>query len=321
MFNAARLRLTLWYLAILAVVVGLLSLTLYRILVSLQHTELRSVGPAARSGVARLFARDEGILAVQIGALDAGVLILAALGAYVLAGRTLAPIAQSMERQQRFAAAASHELRTPLTVLQGRLEVALLQRRTPEEYEQIVGQAVGEAQRLGVLVGDLLALARAQRDAEALSVELVDVRELVQEVVAGLRPLAEGKGQMLDVQLDRSLLVQGDAIKLRQAVSNVLDNAVAYTPAGGRVQISGHREHRQVRLRVRDNGPGVAPEHLPQLFEPFYRVDGARGGDGSHSGLGLALAAWIVRAHGGHLEVESHPGAGSVFTLSLPAIA
>lgn len=320
MFNAARLHLTLWYLAILAVIVGLLSLALYRILVSLQRAELQSVGPTVRRGIAQLFARDEGTLAVQIIALDAGVLIVAALGAYVLAGRTLEPIAQAMERQQRFAAAASHELRTPLTVLQGSMEVALLNRRTPEEYEQILRQAAAEANRLGLLVADLLALARAQRDAEVLSLELLDVRDVVQEVVEGLRPLAEGKGQTLEVQLDRSLLVRGDALKLRQAVSNLLDNAVTYTPPGGTVQVSARREHHQVQIRVRDSGPGIAAEHLPRLFEPFYRVDSARSGNSVHTGLGLALAAWIVRAHRGHLGVESHVGAGTVFTLSLPAI-
>jgi signal transduction histidine kinase len=318
-FSSARLRLTLWYLAILATIVGLLSLTLYRILVSLQQAELTSVGPTVRRGIAQIFARDEGTLALQIIALDAGVLILAALGAYALAGRTLDPIQQAMERQERFATAASHELRTPLTVLQGSMEVALLNRRTPEEYEQILEQAAAEAQRLGVLVADLLALARAQRDAEALSLELLDLREITREAVAGIRPLAERKRQTLETQLDGSLLVQGDAVKLRQLVSNLLDNAVTYTPPEGRVQVSGRRDRGQVRLEVRDSGPGIAPEHLPRIFEPFYRVDSARSGDAAHSGLGLALAAWIARAHQGHLSVESHPGAGTTFTLTLPA--
>jgi signal transduction histidine kinase len=318
-FTVARLRLTLWYLAILAAIVGLLSLTLYHILVSLRQAELRAVGPTARHGMAVLFARDEHGLALQILALDGGVLILAALGAYVLAGRTLEPIAQTMERQQRFAAAASHELRTPLTVLQGSMEVALLKRRTPEEYEQVLQQAATEAQRMGAMVGDLLVLARAQRDAEALSRELVDLRDLLGEVVTSLRPLAEGKRQTLEMRLDRSLLVEGDAMKLRQAMSNLLENAVTYTPADGMIWITGSGERGHVQVQIRDTGPGIAPEHLPRLFEPFYRVDRARAGDSGHSGLGLALAAWIVRAHGGHLGVESHLGTGSVFTITLPA--
>lgn len=319
MFSAARLRLTLWYLAILIAIVGLLSLALYHILVSLQQAELRAIGPTVRHGVASLFARDEGTLAVEILAIDGGVLILAVLGAYVLAGRTLDPIAQAMERQQRFAAAASHELRTPLTVLQGSLEVALLNRRTPEEYERVLRQAAAEAQRMGVLVADLLTLARAQRDVDALSLTLTDLRDVVAEAAEGVRPLAEDKGQTLAVRVERPLLVQGDARKLRQLVTNLLDNAITYTPAGGTVQVSGGSERGHVLVRVRDDGPGIAPEQLPRLFEPFYRVDATRGGDSTHSGLGLALAAWIARAHRGHLDVESHLGEGTVFTLSLPA--
>jgi signal transduction histidine kinase len=318
-FSSARLRLTLWYLAILATIVALLSLVLYRILVSLQQAELTSIVPTVRRGIAQIFARDEGTLAVQIIALDAGVLILAALGAYALAGRTLEPLQQAMERQERFAAAASHELRTPLTVLQGSMEVALLNRRTPEEYERILQQAAAEAQRLGVLVADLLTLARAQRDVEALSPELLDLRDVAREAVAGIRPLAEQKRQTLEAQFDGSLLVQGDAIKLRQLLNNLLDNAVTYTPPEGRVQVSGRRDRGQVRLQVRDSGPGIAPEHLPRLFEPFYRVDSTGGGNEDHSGLGLALAAWIARAHRGHLSVESHLGAGTTFTLTLSA--
>jgi signal transduction histidine kinase len=317
MFSAARLRLTLWYLAILTAIVGLLSLVLYHILVSLQQAELRSLGPPVRHGVANLFARDQGILALQIVALDAGVLILAALGAYVLAGRTLEPIEAAMERQQRFAAAASHELRTPLTVLEGSMEVALLNRRTPEEYERILRQAATEAQRMGVLVADLLTLARTQRDAEALMLDLVDLRDIIREAVNGLQPLAEVKGQTLEVRLDRTLLVLGDALKLRQAVSNLLDNAVSYTPPGGMVWVSGSRERGRVLVQIRDTGPGIAPEHLPHLFEPFYRVDRGRGGSGGHAGLGLALAAWIVRAHGGKVTVESCLGQGSIFTINL----
>ncbi len=320
MFSVARFRLTLWYLAILAAIVGLLSLVIYRVLRSLQESELHAIGAAQRTGVAALFARDERLLAIQLLALDAGVLILAALGAYVLAGRTLEPIEQAMDRQQRFASAASHELRTPLTVLRGNMEVALLNRRTPEEYEEILRGAADEATRMGVLVADLLAWARAQHDAEALTLELLDLGSVAREAVAGIRPLAEGKKQTLEVRLERSLLVQGDPLKLRQALSNLIDNAVAYTPAGGKVWITGRHERRHVVMEVGDSGPGIAAEHVPRLFEPFYRVDTARSGDSAHTGLGLALAAWIVRAHHGKLSVQSHVGVGTVFSLSLPAV-
>ncbi len=323
MFDRARLRLTLWYLAILAVIVFLLSFALYDLLATIiQQAEADTLSPALRRGVARFFARiasTQRALALEIAAIDLGVLILATLGAYVLAGRTLRPIQESMDRQQRFAAAASHELRTPLTVLQGTMEVALLRERTPAEYQQILGDAVTEAGRMGALIGDLLAVARAESDAIALvALEPLDLREAARAAIEGVRPLAARKGQTLDVDLASPLPVRGDAVKLRQTLANLLDNAVAYTPEGGSIRLSGYRERDQAAVAVRDTGPGIEPRHLPRLFEPFYRVDTARGGGEDHAGLGLALAAWIARAHGGHLAVDSHVGAGSVFTLTLP---
>lgn len=321
MFDRTRLRLTLWYLLVLAVIVLLLSGALYDILLHLQQTEATAIGPVVRHGVAQLFARSERTLALQIGAIDLGVLILAALGAYVLAGRTLHPIQDAMERQERFAIAASHELRTPVTVLQGTLEVALLRERTPAEYQEIIGGAAVEAGRMGALIGDLLALARVQSDQETLSRESLDLCDVVREAAENLRPLAERKGQTLEVALGGPLPACGDRLKLRQALTNLLDNAISYTPGGGAIRLTARHARGHAVIEVRDTGPGIAPPHLPHLFEPFYRADTARGGDSSHTGLGLALAAWIVRAHGGHLAVESHVGVGTVFTLSLPLTA
>jgi signal transduction histidine kinase len=170
---------------------------------------------------------------VQIGALDLGLLLLAALGAYVLAGRTLRPIREAMERQERFAMAASHELRTPLTVLQGTLEVALLRERTPAEYQEILATAA-EAGRMGVVIGNLLALARAQSDRETLTLAPMDLREVVHEAAEGVRPLAERKGQTLEVALDGMLPAEGDRVKLRQALASVGQRRDLHPGAGAR---------------------------------------------------------------------------------------
>src|SRR2546423_5601937 len=199
MFSAARLRLTLWYLAVLVTIVVLLSLALYEVLLRLQQAEVLTLGRVMRHGVVQLFARDERALAWQIGAIDLGTLILAALGAYVLAGRTLRPIQEAMERQERFAVAASHELRTPLTVLQGTLEVALLRDRTPVEYMEILSKGATEAARMGTLVGDLLTLARIQSDREILAREPLDLHAVAREAAEGVKPLAARKGQTLEV--------------------------------------------------------------------------------------------------------------------------
>src|ERR671929_528579 len=293
MFSAARLHLTLWYLAVVAAIMVLLSLALYDVL-SHEQAEAQVLGRVAYHGAARLFADDGRVLALQLGAIDLGVLALAALGGYVLAGRSLRPIQEVMARQERFAAAASHELRTPLTVLQGTMEVALLRERTPAEYQEILRTAAMEAERMGLLIGDLLALARAQSDRETLVLEPLDLHEVTHEAAEGVRPLAERKGQTLEVALDGALPAEGDRLKLRQALTNLLDNAVTYTPEGGTIRLMARpRLHRAV-IAVRDTGPGIAAQHLPHLCEPFYRVDAARGSGSKHSGLGLALAAWLI---------------------------
>jgi signal transduction histidine kinase len=240
------------------------------------------------------------------------------VGGYVLAGRSLRPIQEVMARQERFAVAASHELRTPLTVLQGTLEVALLRERTPVEYQEILRTAAAEAGHMGTLIGNLLALARPQSDRAVLALEPLDMREVAREAADGMRPLAERKGQTLEVALDGVLRTEGDRLKLRQALTNLLDNAVTYTPEGGTIRLTAWRKRGRAVITVRDTGPGIAAQYLPHLFEPFYRADAARGGSTGHAGLGLALADWIVRAHSGHLSVESRVGMGTVFTLSLP---
>src|SRR5918911_3852429 len=318
MFSAARLRLTLWYLAVLGTIVLLLSVALYDVLLRLQQAEALALGRIMRHGVVQLFARDERALAWQIAAIDLGMLILAALGAYVLAGRTLRPIREVMERQERFAVAASHELRTPLTVLQGTLEVALLRDRTPAEYKEILSKAATEAVRMGTLVGDLLALARIQSDRELLARAPLDLRVVAREAAEGVEPLAARKGQTLEVELDGPLPTCGDPLKLRQALTNLLDNAITYTPEGGAIRLSARAARGRAVIAVRDTGSGIEAQHLPHLFEPFYRVDSARGGGSGHAGLGLALASWIAQPHGGHLDGGSRVGLGALFAAPLP---
>jgi signal transduction histidine kinase len=317
MFTAARLRLTAWYLLILAIIVALLSLVLYRLLLLTQEAELHAVGSPARHPLVHAFARDEVILAYQIVAVDVGVLLLAAVGAYLLAGRTLRPIEGAMERQRRFAAAASHELRTPLTALQGNLEVALLNPRRSEEYEQILREAVEDTERLGQLVRDLTLLARPEAEGSALRLEPMDLGDAASAAAEDVKLLVTGKGQQLQLNLEEPLPVEGDLLKLRQVFVNLLENAIRYTPERGRICLTGRREHGQAIVEVRDSGTGIAADDLPHLFEPFFQADRARS-NADHVGLGLSLASWIVHSHGGEIEASSQVGVGTVFTVSLP---
>lgn len=316
MFGEARLRLTAWYLAILTAIVAVLSFALYRLLLLTQEAELHSVRQVAHHPLLRAFTRDAVILAYQIVAVDLGVLLLAAAGAYLLAGRTLRPIEAAMERQRRFAAAASHELRTPLTALQGNLEVALLNRRTVDEYKQLLRDAVSDTERMGKLVKDLTLLARPEID-QTLRLEPIDLRDAASAAVKDVELLALDKGQSLDLSLGGPLPVQGDVARLRQVFVNLLENAIRYTPESGQIRVVGQRDHGQAVVEVRDTGPGIAAEDLANLFEPFYQADKARS-NADHVGLGLSLASWILGAHSGKLQAASGPGGGAIFTVCLP---
>lgn len=318
MFTSARLRLTVWYLLILALIVGGLSAILYRLMLYTQDAELRAAG-ASQHSLVHAFARDELILAYQITAADLGVLLLAVVGAYLLAGRTLRPIEQTVERQRRFAGAASHELRTPLTALQGNLEVALLRERTPDEYQEVIREAVQETERMGHLIKDLVILARPERDSMVLNRASLDLREVATSAAEDVEPLARAKNQTLETDLISPLPSCGDAMKLRQVFVNLLENAVTYTPEGGAICLTGRGERGHALFEVRDTGQGISPEDLPHLFEPFYQADSARS-NVDHVGLGLSLASWIVRTHGGQIAVQSQMGVGTVFTVSLPLV-
>src|SRR5947209_3749682 len=218
MFHAARLRLTAWYLLILAVIVAVLSFALYRLLLLAQQAELQAAGSTAHHSLVQAFAHDAVLLASWIVAVDVGVLLLAAVGAYVLAGRTLRPIQEAMDRQRRFAAAASHELRTPLTALQGNLEVGLLSRRVPEEYEQLLRDAVADTERMGRLVRDLTLLARPEVDTRVLGSESIDLRDVASASAKDVELLAGEKRQRLEVGLNGPLPVQGDPPRLREVL-------------------------------------------------------------------------------------------------------
>jgi heavy metal sensor kinase len=226
---------------------------------------------------------------------------------------------QTFVRQRRFVADASHELRTPVAVIRSKTDLALLQVFPPEDYVGIFRAIHAEAERLGRLIRDLLALARADEGQVRLEREVVQLDLLVEAVTATVEPLAAEQGVTLEVKMTEPVSVLGDEARLMQMVMNLLENAIRYTNLGGHVLVTVHAKHAQACLVVRDTGIGIAPEHQPYLFDRFYQVDAARiGADGGNSGLGLAIVDWIVKAHGGSIQVESQIGQGSIFTVLLP---
>ena len=261
------------------------------------------------------------LLLIVVGAGAVGLIFSAGAGFWI-AGRTLRPIATALQRQRDFAADASHELRTPLALVRGNAE--LLQRH-PEErigaYDDVVQDIVDESDRLSRLVSDLLTLARADSGHIQIARSPVDLSALAAELLQKMEPLAHAKGLELRGDIAPAVGVTGDADRLRQLGLILLDNAVRYTRTGVVTLRVGRDGHHAALLAVQDTGPGIAGEHLPRLFDRFYRTDAARSAESGGTGLGLAIAKWIAEAHGGRIGVSSTVGRGSTFTVFLPLVA
>lgn len=256
-----------------------------------------------------------GALAVLVAGLAAGWYARWALGPVRDA---LAAQRAALRRQRQFAADASHELRTPITVIASAVEYL---RRHPERRVGEVAEAIddvgAETARLGRLVDDLLLLARSDSGAVSLERLPVDLGTIVEEAVASMTTLAEERGVTVELRTSGPSLVEGDAGRLRQLVGNLLDNALRHAPPRGRVWLTLGGDASRVELSVEDDGPGIRPEHLPRVFDRFWRAPGA---PGEGSGLGLAIAAWIVERHGGRIAATNRPEGGARFTVWLPRL-
>jgi heavy metal sensor kinase len=226
-------------------------------------------------------------------------------------------IEHGVVEQRRFVADASHELRTPLAVMRAELEVALRTHGLDGDRE-VLDSTAEEVARMSKIVDDLLTLAHRDDNQLELLLEPVDLGEVASRVAVQLRPLAEEAGVLLEVEAPAGAAVVADQARLTQVVTNLVDNAVKYTGRGGSVQVRVWEEADGAGLAVTDTGLGMAPEHLPLVFDRFYRLDPARTRARGGSGLGLAICRELVEAHGGRIWAESVPGAGSTFTLSLP---
>jgi len=221
-------------------------------------------------------------------------------------------------QMRQFSADAAHELQTPLTILKGEMEVALRSPRSPEEYKKVLLSSLEEIDRISSLVAGLLLLARADRGVLRLDLQPLELHELLKEVAAQMHLLAENHGVSLDYGPVEPAVIQGDREHFQRLLLNLIDNAIKYTPSGGRVTLSLRSDGQLVHLSVADTGMGLSPEEQKQIFHRFYRAAGARTQSGGGAGLGLSIAQSIAQAHGGRIEVASTPGQGSTFTVSLP---
>jgi two-component system, OmpR family, sensor kinase len=226
----------------------------------------------------------------------------------------------AVHSQQRFTADASHELRTPLATILGDTEWVLARERSPSEYRQIAESCRRAAHRMREIVERLLTLARADAAEIHLEHQPVSLAPIVEDALTILRPLANNKKVTLQTRVDGATIA-GDRDRLTELVTNVVSNAIQYNRDGGQVNVEVWPDGQNAWMRVSDTGIGIEAEHLPQVFERFFRTDGARSAHAGGAGLGLSIAKWIVDAHGGEIACQSVLGKGTEVLIRLPRVA
>lgn len=230
---------------------------------------------------------------------------------------TFARLETAFNQQARFTADAAHELRTPVAVMLTHCQNGLASECSNPEHREAFEASHRAAQRMRRLTESLLQLARLDSGATTAATTLCELDHITRDVLELLRPLAKEQGVCVQAQFE-SVRCEGDAEQLAQVVSNLVNNAICYNRLGGNVQVTVCAQGQAAVLKVTDTGQGIGAEHLPHLFERFYRVDKSRSNRSGHTGLGLAIVKAIIEAHNGEIQVTSELGKGSTFTVRIP---
>jgi signal transduction histidine kinase len=292
-------------------------------------------GPRTRDGRRELTVAAAGGALVLVGrdladARDAvrgfaGIAVVAGLGALLLAVGggwflgAFSRLQRALESQRRFTTDASHELRTPLATMAAETEWALARPRSADEYRESMETCRRAMERMSTVVDRLLTLARADHDAVRLQRAPVPLEPVVRDAVTLVHPLATRRGVTIETKIGTAT-VEGDRERLTELLTNLCANAVEYNRDGGRVTIEVWPEGAEACMRVTDSGLGISAEDLPRIFERFYRPDASRDRHTGGAGLGLAIAKWIVDAHGGRITCSSTPGEGTAMLIRLPRL-
>lgn len=323
-FTKTRVMLSLWYCGILLFIILAFSIALYttetrnfaRVVLA------RDYGSHLPTSLSRFELRE---LALQVRVLrasfvtdiiliDAIVLFVGGCLSYVLAGKTLMPIQKALMQQKAFLADVSHELRTPLASMQTAAEVVLRSRdKTKDDYRKVVEQTYVEIKRLSQMATDLLLLSRFDARNIALDFKKISLSAIVKQSIDQLQPLALKKQLSIDAQIKEHVQITADEGRIKQLFLIFLDNAIKFTPRGGKVTITLTASPRAI-LRIADTGEGITKYELEHIFDRFYQADHSRSSSGA--GLGLAIAKSIADLHSAIIHVDSTPKNGATFTIT-----
>ena len=341
MFQSARLKLTGWYLIIIMLISLSFSVAIYRVLTSevyrfssLQRTRIEqrllnqgllppgtniSLPPPPGEIDSDLMMEVEYRLILRLVIVNGIILVISGGLGYMLAGRTLKPIAEMVDEQNRFISDASHELRTPLTALKSSIEVNLRDKKMSlDEAKQVLKENVTQVNKLQTLSDSLLELTQYQSPGNHIPHTSVLIEDVIDNAVERITPLAKAKQITVDHTVPHVKII-GNKENLSDLFVILLDNAIKYSNTGTKIGIGAKKTDGHINIWVKDHGMGIASKDLPHIFDRFYREDSARGrAEEGGYGLGLSIAKKIVDAHHGTIAVISKPNAGTTFTIKLP---
>jgi len=329
MFKSARLTLTAWYLAIIMVISIAFSLMIYRVLL----IEVIRFERAQRVRIERrmqffnspipvsleLIEEIKQRLIFRLFMVNIGIMVISGGLGYFLAGRTLKPIKEMVDEQNRFISDASHELRTPLTSLKSAMEVHLRDKKLNiSQARKLISDNINDVNKLEKLTDALLVLSVYQKTNQNYEFTKLKINEVMKEAMHKVNPLAKKKN--IDIKYySQNIEITGIKQKLVDLMVIILDNAVKYTPRDKNIEITTKRTDGYVLIAVKDEGIGIAKKDLPFIFDRFYRSEEGRAKTNiSGYGLGLSIAKKIVELHNGKINAKSKENAGSVFTVLLP---
>lgn len=347
MFRSARVKLTGWYLLIIMLISMVFSVGIYTTMTrelerGFKRAEMRfragelgvplpqfperweDVNPGLRKVDPRFsFTEDlkaaKKRIALGLFVVNGAILGISAVAGYFLAGKTLRPIEKAMAEQKRFVADASHEFRTPLTALKTSMEVALREKKlSATQAKKLIKSNLEDVDSMYFLANKLLSLASYQNNGSNLNFKEVNLAEIIKTTYKKILPLAKKEGVDINLKI-QDCVIEADKTSLGEMMLIFLDNAVKYTPKGGKVIISTQKDKKLALIKIKDTGIGISKQDIPHIFDRFYRVDQSRSkNEVPGFGLGLSLAKKIIEIHKGSVDVVSKVGKGTTFIVKLP---